>query len=169
STLILSWATLSGQTNTQRYPFSAATMASATPVLPEVGSMIVPPGRSAPEASAASTMRSAIRSFTDPPGLKYSTLASTAGAPRPAPPSPRVTVRSLTTAACPPTMLRGHWWTARDIPPPGTLGQRAPPLRLVPARRRAPDACPPAPLRGRLGDHGGRAGPGTAGRADIGC
>ena len=44
--------------------------------------MMVPPGRSAPEASAASTMRSAIRSFTDPPGLKYSTLASTAGALR---------------------------------------------------------------------------------------
>ena len=49
-------------------------------MLPEVGSTIVPPGRSAPEASAASTMRSAIRSFTEPPGLKYSTLASTAGA-----------------------------------------------------------------------------------------
>ena len=43
--------------------------------------MIVPPGRSCPDLSAASTMRNAIRSFTEPPGLKYSTLASTAGAP----------------------------------------------------------------------------------------
>ena len=34
-------------------------------------------GRSAPDASAASIIRSAIRSFTEPPGLKYSTLAST--------------------------------------------------------------------------------------------
>ena len=46
-------------------------------MLPDVGSTIVPPGRSAPDASAASTIRSAIRSFTEPPGLKYSTLAST--------------------------------------------------------------------------------------------
>ena len=55
-------------------------MARPTPVLPEVGSTIVPPGWSSPEASAASTIRSAMRSLTDPPGLKYSTLASTAGA-----------------------------------------------------------------------------------------
>ena len=47
------------------------------PVLPEVGSTIVPPGCSAPDFSAASTIRSAMRSFTEPPGLKYSTLAST--------------------------------------------------------------------------------------------
>ena len=47
------------------------------PVLPEVGSTIVPPGRSAPDASAASIMRTAMRSLTEPPGLKYSTLART--------------------------------------------------------------------------------------------
>src|SRR5215831_11865305 len=58
-------------------------MARPTPVLPEVGSMIVPPGRNCPDASAASTMRSAIRSLTDPPGLKYSTLARTWGATPP--------------------------------------------------------------------------------------
>ena len=56
-------------------------MASPTPVLPEVGSTIVPPGWSSPEASAASIIRSAIRSFTEPPGLRYSTLASTSGPP----------------------------------------------------------------------------------------
>ncbi len=55
-------------------------MASPMPVLPEVGSTIVPPGFSSPDASAASIIRTAMRSFTDPPGLKYSTLARTVGA-----------------------------------------------------------------------------------------
>ena len=39
--------------------------------------MIVPPGWSSPLASAASTIRTAIRSFTEPPGLRYSTFART--------------------------------------------------------------------------------------------
>ena len=58
-------------------------------MLPEVGSTIVPPGCSAPLFSAASIMRTAMRSFTEPPGLRYSTLASTSdevaadGAPEP--------------------------------------------------------------------------------------
>ena len=70
-------------------------MASPTPVLPDVGSTIVPPGRNAPDASAASIIRTAMRSFTDPPGLKYSTLASTcAGAPA-------VTFRSLSRGVSP--------------------------------------------------------------------
>ena len=54
-------------------------MARPTPVLPDVGSTIVPPGRNSPEASAASTMRRAIRSFTLPPGFMYSTLARMSG------------------------------------------------------------------------------------------
>src|SRR3954452_4897560 len=41
--------------------------------------MIVPPGRSRPSRSAASTMRIATRSLIDPPGLKYSTFATTCG------------------------------------------------------------------------------------------
>ena len=49
-------------------------------MLPDVGSTIVPPGFSRPSASAASIIRLAMRSFTEPPGLKYSTLASTSGA-----------------------------------------------------------------------------------------
>ena len=49
-------------------------------MLPLVGSTIVPPGLSAPEASASSIIRSAMRSFTEPPGLKYSTLARTVAA-----------------------------------------------------------------------------------------
>ena len=56
-------------------------------MLPEVGSTIVPPGWSSPDASAASIIRLAMRSFTDPPGLRYSTFASTSGAS--APPSGR--------------------------------------------------------------------------------
>ena len=45
------------------------------PVLPEVGSMMTLPGFKAPLASASSIMASATRSFTLPPGLKYSSLA----------------------------------------------------------------------------------------------
>ncbi len=52
-------------------------------MLPLVGSTMVPPGWSAPEASAASIMRVAMRSFTEPPGLRYSTFASTVGASGP--------------------------------------------------------------------------------------
>ena len=47
------------------------------PVLPEVGSMITEPGFSLPLASASSIMALAIRSFTLPAGLKYSSLART--------------------------------------------------------------------------------------------
>src|SRR6516162_6325594 len=71
-------------------------MASPTPVLPEVGSTIVPLGCRAPDRSAAEIIRSAIRSLTDPPGLKYSTLASTAD-----PGIPRVTDRSRTSGVFP--------------------------------------------------------------------
>src|SRR5215203_6744687 len=59
-------------------------MARPVPVLPDVGSMIVPPGRSRPSRSAASTSRIATRSLIDPPGLKYSTFATICGV-RPAP------------------------------------------------------------------------------------
>src|SRR5919197_5162580 len=55
-------------------------MASPVPVLPDVGSMIVPLGRSRPSRSAASISRIATRSLIEPPGLKYSTLATTWGA-----------------------------------------------------------------------------------------
>ena len=68
------------------------------PVLPLVGSTIVPPGFSAPLASAASTMRTAMRSFTEPPGLRYSTLASTSGASGP---RSRVTEVSRTSGVLP--------------------------------------------------------------------
>ena len=44
-------------------------MARAIPVLPLVGSTMVPPGFSSPEASAASTMAMPMRSFTLLDGL----------------------------------------------------------------------------------------------------
>ena len=47
------------------------------PVLPDVPSMIVPPGFSSPAFSASSIIRTAIRSLIELPGLKVSTLAST--------------------------------------------------------------------------------------------
>ena len=50
-------------------------MASEMPVLPEVGSRIVQPGRSSPSFSASSIIASAARSLIDPVGLRSSSLA----------------------------------------------------------------------------------------------
>src|SRR5438093_6661013 len=49
-------------------------MASAMPVLPEVESRMVFPGTSRPRASPSSIILRAGRSFTEPPGLKPSSL-----------------------------------------------------------------------------------------------
>ncbi|GAA1279069.1 hypothetical protein GCM10009609_48120 [Pseudonocardia aurantiaca] len=49
-------ATVSGRTTTTRYPRTAETCARPAPVLPDVPSTMVPPGSSAPDASAAATM-----------------------------------------------------------------------------------------------------------------
>ena len=59
------------------YPLITAAIASPMPVLPDVPSMIVPPGLSAPERSASSIIRTAIRSLIELPGLNVSTFAST--------------------------------------------------------------------------------------------
>ena len=59
------------------YPFTIAAKANPIPVFPDVPSTIVPPGFSLPSFSASSTILIAIRSFTEFPGLKYSTLAKT--------------------------------------------------------------------------------------------
>ena len=50
-------------------------IASAIPVLPEVGSSTVWPGAIAPSASAASIIAFATRSLTEPVGLRPSSLA----------------------------------------------------------------------------------------------
>ena len=53
------------------------------PVLPLVGSMMTEPSFKAPLASAASSMALAMRSLTEPAGLRYSSLArSRAFSPR---------------------------------------------------------------------------------------
>ncbi len=54
-------------------------MASPVPVLPEVGSTIVPPGSRRPSRSAASIIATAARSLIDPPGLSASIFAVTCG------------------------------------------------------------------------------------------
>src|SRR5919106_2083617 len=54
-------------------------MASLWPVLPDVGSTIVPPARRWPARSAASIIRRPIRSLTLPPGFSISSLARIVG------------------------------------------------------------------------------------------
>src|SRR5579871_965986 len=56
---------------------------------------MVPPGRIFPSRSAASIMEIPIRSFTDPPGLRYSSFARTRYG------RPFVTLRSGRTGVCP--------------------------------------------------------------------
>ena len=51
------------------------------PVLPLVGSTIVAPGFRTPRRSASSTIETAMRSLTLPPGLSDSTLAATIAPP----------------------------------------------------------------------------------------
>jgi hypothetical protein len=71
----------SGRTMTQRYSRTAHTIASPTPVLPALASTMVPPGlqRAAP-LSASSTIASAARSFTLPPGREVLELHEHLGA-----------------------------------------------------------------------------------------
>ena len=58
-------------------PFAAAYDAMPIPVLPDVGSMIVAPSLSLPDATASSMIALAILSLTEPAGLKYSSFAYT--------------------------------------------------------------------------------------------
>src|SRR5438105_5081922 len=57
-----------------RYPFARQTRASAGPVLPPVYSTTVVPGAMSASRSAPSIIESAIRSFIDPVGFRYSSL-----------------------------------------------------------------------------------------------
>ena len=68
---------LSVETQINLYPFTIAVNASPMPVFPDVPSTIVPPGFNLPSFSASSIIFKAIRSFTELPGLKLSTLAKT--------------------------------------------------------------------------------------------
>ena len=66
---------LSGMTRMSLYPRTAATSARPMPVLPLVGSTMVPPGFSLPKRSASLIMFRQMRSLMLPPGLNDSTLA----------------------------------------------------------------------------------------------
>jgi len=68
---------LAGMIIIVRYPRAAATAAKPIPVLPLVGSIITESFVKTPCFMASSIIASATRSFTLPPGLKYSNLAST--------------------------------------------------------------------------------------------
>ena len=59
----------------------AATNARPMPVLPAVASIIVPPGLSSPDDSAASIMANPTRSLIDPPGLCDSSLTNSSQTP----------------------------------------------------------------------------------------
>ncbi len=61
-------------TITDLNPIDAPTKARPMPVLPAVPSTMVPPGRSAPRATASLMMYSAARSLTDWPGFMNSAL-----------------------------------------------------------------------------------------------
>ena len=61
----------------QLHPFAAAIAARPIPVLPLVGSMITEPSFSKPFSSASSIIAFAIRSLTEPAGLKYSSFTRT--------------------------------------------------------------------------------------------
>jgi hypothetical protein len=52
-------------------------MASPIPVLPDVGSTIVPPFFSTPRRSASSIIAMPMRSLIDPPGFARSSLSHT--------------------------------------------------------------------------------------------
>ena len=56
----------------QRYPLIAAAMARPMPVFPLVASTMTPPGFSSPRRSAPSMIARPIRSFTEPPGFRFS-------------------------------------------------------------------------------------------------
>ena len=69
-----SWLWVSGMTMTVRNPMAAPISARPMPVLPAVPSTTVPPGRSAPRATASRMIQSAARSLTDWPGFMNSAL-----------------------------------------------------------------------------------------------
>src|SRR5437667_258378 len=91
-------------------------MASAMPVLPEVESRMVFPGTSRPRASPSSIILRAGRSFTEPPGLKPSSLPRMRAPGAPTPPAPPVYLRSgVGTLTC----------TMMTVPPSGCQSDRA--------------------------------------------
>src|ERR1700722_13843301 len=75
--------TLEGMASSTGNPSAAPSMASAMPVLPLVASSSVFPGPNFPSAWTLRTIDHAARSFTLPPGLSHSALASKTTPSRP--------------------------------------------------------------------------------------
>src|SRR5262249_37020289 len=94
------------------YPLHGTARPNPTPVVPEVPSMIVPPGLILPACSAASNMVMPMRSFTLPPGFKYSSFASTVAR------TPRTTRFRRTSGVLPITsrMLLCHMFGSPNTP-----------------------------------------------------
>src|SRR5512141_631639 len=92
------------------------------PVLPEVGSTIVPPGFSRPSRSAASTIASPIRSLIDPPGLARSDLIHTSASG----PNSRLTrtcgVLPMVSSMVRARMANLRWCCHRNLPPNADAG-----------------------------------------------
>ena len=74
---IFSFDCLSAMVKTHLYPLAIAARASPIPVFPLVPSIMVPPGFISPSFSASSNIFTAILSFMELPGLKYSTFTNT--------------------------------------------------------------------------------------------
>ena len=109
-TLRRSSETLSGIAITHLYPLAAATMASAMPVLPEVGSTITDlPGLNLPARSIASTIATPMRSLTECAGLKNSSFAATVAT------HPEVTRLSRTSGVLPTSLVMSA--AMRIVPP----------------------------------------------------
>src|SRR5438309_1315110 len=109
-------------------------MARPMPVLPDVPSTIVPPGRSNPARSASSIIFTAIRSLIELPGLNVSSLASTVALTSPL-------VRALIrTIGVPPMASRMVAQTFFTVVPfsvyrgPEGRGMHVPRAALVPVR-----------------------------------
>src|SRR5438874_3234025 len=98
------------------------------PVLPEVPSMIVPPGRSTPARSASSIIFTAMRSLIELPGLKVSSLMRTV--PLTTPLLSRLTrtigVSPIASRIVPHIFFTGSVYTARAdaTPDPGADSHR---------------------------------------------
>src|SRR5438067_5264952 len=116
-----------------RYPFARQTSASAGPVLPPVYSTTVVPGSIEPSRSAPSIIDSAIRSFIEPVGFKYSSLTQSSA------PFSGASRRSRTSGVFPIVARIASPGTAADYPTSPGLRLRGACVRIW--RGVGTDAC----------------------------
>ena len=117
-------------------------MARPWPVFPDVGSTSVPPGFSSPAFSAASIIRSPMRSFTLPPGFSISSFARTVAW------TPAVVWRSRTSGVFP-MASRNESRTLTALFSPAAAFRYVPPSAQVrPEDRHYVETLPTAPSDG---------------------